>query len=190
VLFALTAFALSSLAVFRAAGSGRYMLPSGLASFMIFSLALLRVPAMNRRTVAACAAAAAGLLLSRSLVQDHQNEASWAAQGPRLRSELGIVLAKHGLSLERSNLVYSFRFPDPAFALRIMTSDPLMFRRIEERFPRTGHYNPWTRELHLPQAQDHWDAIVVAGRDIQGVPFSVGRELGRVDDYVVLGPPS
>lgn len=189
-LFALTALVFSSLAVFRANGSGRYMLPSGLAAFMVFSLALFRVPAKARCGVAACAMGVAGLLLARSLVQDHSNEASWAARGPLLRGELANVLARHGLSLDQSNLVYSFRFPDPAFALRIMTSDPRMYMRIEEQFPRTGHYNPWTHELHLPRAQDRWDALVIMGRDVPSLPFPVGRELGRIEDYIVLAPSS
>lgn len=188
-LFALTAFGFSSLAVFRALGNGRYMLPSGLAALMVFSLALLRVPRKGRRVLATSTVAVSGFLLARALVQDQTNEASWVAHGARLRGELRNVLATHRLSPERSSIVYSFRFPDPALALRHMTPDPEMFRRIEERFPRTGHYNVWTCTLHLPRGQESWDAFVVAERDIANVPFPVGRELGRVDDYIVLGPP-
>lgn len=187
--FAVTAFLLSSLAVVRANGSGRYMLPAGLAGLMIIALASLRVPARFRRTIAAGALAATAFLVARCLVQDHAIEGAWAARGPKLRAELASLLETKGISLEESTVVFSFRFPDPAFALRIMTNDPRMYERIEERFPRTGHYNPWLRELHLPRARPLWDVLVVSESDVPCLPFPVGPELGRIEDFVVLSPP-
>lgn len=187
-LFALTAFAFSSLAVFRANDNGRYMLPSGLAALMVFSLALARWPAWGRLRWAVGTATLAGCLLTRALAQDYESERAWAGHGPRLRNCVERILIASGVSLEQSVIVYSFRFPDPAFALRIMTSNEGDLRRVEERFPRTGHYNPWTRELHLPGLLDHWDALVIAEQDVAGIPFAIGRVLGRADGYVVLAP--
>ncbi|MCE7929432.1 MAG: hypothetical protein DYG91_13210 [Chloroflexi bacterium CFX7] len=188
IAFSSVALPTSALAMLRGNGDSRYLLAIGLLGLMTCGIAGELTPKRWRAGIGGVLVLVLGLLLGKALRLDWSVESSWARRHAALREELSGLLRDKGLRPEAARIVFSFRFPDPAFALRIMTEDEAMLRRVESRFPRTGHYNPWSRRLWLPAGSTRWDALVVASKDVARLPFPVGEEMGQVGEYRVFAP--
>ena len=86
-------------------------------------------------------------------------------------------------------MLYSFRAPHPAYALRYNTRDAEKLAAIEARYPTAGHYDPWARTVFLPTGTDHWDFLVIARQDLAAFPEPTGPVKGEAAEFVVVAAP-
>lgn len=187
VVFVLVATPISALAMLRG-GDSRYLLALGLLGLMTCGIAGELTPARWRARFGAALLVVLGLLLVKAIRLDWDVERAWAREHPAMREDLNTLLRGKGIPPEEARIVFSWHFPDPAYALRVETQDESMLRRVEARFPRIGHYDPWARRLWLPAGSKSWDVLVIAARFVTGLPFPVGEEIGEVGEYRVFGP--
>jgi hypothetical protein len=92
-------------------------------------------------------------------------------------------------SSNRPVVLYSWRAPDPAYALRMSAPNQDVLTRIEHRFPASGHFNHYTGRIHLPSGADGWDYLVVRPSNLGVFPAPVGDEVGTAGDCVILASP-
>ena len=82
----------------------------------------------------------------------------------------------------QTTIVYSWRVPEPSFALRILANENHL-RLIEDRFPLEGHYNSWRRKIFLPYRSSCWNYLVIREDDISDFPEQLGQALATIGEY-------
>jgi hypothetical protein len=86
-------------------------------------------------------------------------------------------------------VLYSWRAPDPAYALRYLAPYEDVLRRIEQRYPTSGHFDHWTGRIHLPSGTNGWDYLVVRPANLGMFPVPVGDRIGTVGEYLIMASP-
>lgn len=171
-----------SIAVSARNPSFRYLLPTAVALAGLFASAAAteRFTARWQLIVLACIA----LLFAKTAFDDVATHRRRIAEGEHLRARIEAAVPREAV------VVYGWRAPIPSFALRIMTRDERDLAEVSRLYPREGHVNPWTRQIHLPNGSATWHYAVVSAEDVEPLRAAGGTEVGRVDGFVVLISPS
>lgn len=178
--FALVAFVLPYIAASRQI-SPRYVIPAGLATILLVGIVAAEMPLVRLHQLVALLFATAVLgVMWRIDVMTHDLRNENAA---RLNAAVQFVIGTRGG--HDPVVVYSWRFPAPAYALRILAPDEDFLRQIEQRFPREGDYSPLSK-MRLPSGASRWDLFVIAPVDLAASPAAGGVLVARVGDFLVM----
>ena len=178
IVFGAAAGALTLLMAMRAPAF-RYLFPVALCAMLLMAVAadVLR----NVRWLPTALLIVAALLFEKAIardVSDHRNR----LEGQReLHDQVAAIvdrIAPHGV------IVYSFRFPQPSFALRINATTDAQLAEIAQRYPREGHYS-WKHRVVLPTGATKWDVLVID----ETYPAPVGRTVAQVHEFRIVLPP-
>ena len=173
VAFTVTAFVLNFIAV-RSNPSFSYLLPTAMAVVALFAAS---VRGTMRRPVQLAVFVLCALLLAKSIRDDLGVHRRRIADAENLRAGVARLIPPGAV------VVYGWRFPAPSYALRVMTDDPRDHALVATRYPRDGHYTPWSRRVYLPPGVRQWDYLVVQREHLHGLP---GTVVGEVPPYVVV----
>jgi hypothetical protein len=128
-------------------------------------------------------------LLGQALGNDLAAHTALVATGLRTRSAIDALLARAD-SGPHPVVVYGWRAPEPAFALRLAAyARAHHLEEIERAFPDVGDYEPWNGVVHLPAGRTRWDVLVLAERDLARFPEPIGPIVGAAEGFVVLRAP-
>lgn len=181
IVFALIAFLLPYVAASRQM-SPRYVIPAGLVSILLVAIAGAEMKMTRPQQLVAVAAATAVLgVMWRADVNTHDLRNQNAV---RLNAAVRWVIGARGV--HDPVVVYSWRFPAPAYALRVLAPDDDCLRVIERRFPREGDYNPFSKRLRLPANAARWDFFVIAPQDVAASPAADAVLVARVGNFLVM----
>jgi hypothetical protein len=178
--FALLAIALPYLAAARHL-TPRYVIPGGVASILLVGIIAAEMPLTRPQQLVAllCATAVLGVIWRADLMtHDLRNE-----NAARLNAAVRFVVGTQ--AVYNPVVVYSWRFPAPAYALRVLAPDEDFLRHIERRFPREGDYAPWSK-MRLPAGLSRWDFFVIAPQDLPGSPAADGVLVARAGGFLVM----
>ena len=174
--------------------SGTYVLASRHGVLRYFSLAgpgaIALVAAAARGQLARRASyrtllvTICGLMLAWELSRNIRQHDARIANVARLRSITQTAIARGGVN--DPVIVYAWHYPEPSFALRSLAYDEGVYRRVEEFFPRHGHYDVWTKKLHLPAGASHWDYLIIRGDDFAALEIPRGPRYGKVGEYLIV----
>jgi hypothetical protein len=168
----------------------RYLLPTGFCGLILFLLAVHH-PALRRlRWLQIGVVCAVGLLLGRHLNSDRTSHDQRVEMQIDLQARIDEVIAASSRQDSLPPVVlYSFRAPEPSFALRCNASNDDLLRQIEQRYPDDGHYDAWTNQVRLPHGHAHWSFLVLEKQYLARFPEPIGPILGVVDEFYVIGAP-
>src|SRR5207237_1288325 len=124
----------------------RYLLPSGLCGVLLYVLAI-RLHAWDRSSrVPGAALVVVGTLLARHVPVDIASHNRRIADGLRVHADIAQAVSENRRGAEGDPIViFSFRVPEPSYALRMDATAPDLFAVIESRYPKAGHYDPWLK---------------------------------------------
>jgi hypothetical protein len=181
LVFILAAFVLPYVAAARQI-SPRYVIPSGLAA-----VALIGIAATTFRWPRALQYTAFGAIAFVLATTWRGNIAAHDARivnATRLQAAVRWVIGTRGVA--DPVIVYSWRFPSPSYALRVLAPEDDFLREIERSFPREGDYNPFWRKLRLPAGSTGWDFFVIAPEDLAASPAAGAVRVAQVGNYLVM----
>jgi hypothetical protein len=162
----------------------RYLFPAALLSVALFAIAVAR-----RRGLAweIALLLLVGILLGRALEADLVSHESTVVSGRATHAQVAALVRRAAAGRKHAVVVYGWRAPEPAFALRVAAyARAHHLAAIERRYPDVGDYEAWNGLVHLPAGRSRWDVLVVAERDLPSFPEPVGAEVGRAGGFVVL----
>ena len=177
--FAGLAIVLSYVQAFGAP-SFRYLLPTALCVALLFALAVQRpLPAGARIGIAALGA----ILLLKAFASDLRAHRARIQDGAATRAAIMRAIRPGEVVL------FGWRTPIPSFALRVTAADPRDLHVISEMYPLEGHFDPWRKEVVLPDGAAQWDALVLLESDRQDFPELRARLRTRVGGFLILERP-
>ncbi len=179
--FALAAFTLPYVAAGRQI-TPRYVIPAGLAAIVM--IGAVAAEFAWHRALQLSAVAAAAIILGLALQKDVAVHDARIANATRLEAAVRWVIGTRKVG--DPVVVYSWRFPAPSYALRVLASDEASLRNIENIFPRQGDYNPFLTRLRLPVGAPGWDFFVIAPEDLSASPAAAGVRVAQVGNYLVM----
>lgn len=153
----------------------RYLLPAAIGM-----LALFAVASSTRRAgpfIQGALLLLAGALSVKAVRDDLAAHRSRVSSSETLRARIEGVTPRHAVVL------YGWRVPEPSFALRVMADDAADLEAIATLYPRDGHFNPWTRQVHLPPKVSYADYVVVSRADLANFPLA--KPVAEIDSYVI-----
>lgn len=179
--FAITAFVLQYIATARQI-TPRYVIPAGVVSIALVAVAFsgIELTRMQQLLPLALSAIVLAFMLRGDLAAHEQRNANAA----RLDAAVRWVIGTRGVP--NPVVVYSWRFPTPSYALRVLAPDDDFLRQIETRFPREGDYNPFWTKLRLPAGTTQWDFFVIAPEDLPRSPAANATLVVRAGNYLVM----
>jgi len=167
----------------------RYLLPAGLMGMVLFTMVwaigLPRSPVM----VEAMASLGAGLLLGKALALDLALHVAVVSEGITIHNAVHAQLGQAATGADPPIVIYSWRVPEPSFALRVEAGDDSFRDLISRRFPHDGDYDPWIREVHLPLGANRWDFLVIRPADWVDFPERGARACRAVDGFLIVAAP-
>jgi hypothetical protein len=167
----------------------RYLLPAAVAGMGLVVLATRQSKWHARPVAQALTLLVAGVLLGRSLGVDLRAHEQRISTGRSLSENVERAVARASAGRLHPVVVYGWRLPEPSFALRIEALTKEEFDTIATRFPHSGHYDPWTHQVHLPKGNTRWDLVVLSRDDLSTFPERVGAVLEHLDGYQLLAAP-
>lgn len=173
VVFAVTAIVVTGLGA-RTNLSFRYLLPAALAVLVAFAAAATVPPRRSLQVVLT-------LLFAVAIARTLTNDLAWHRlridDGVKLRAAIDAAVPDDGVVL------FSWRVPEPSFALRAMMTERRYHDVIGSAWPRDGHFNGWTGEIVLPPGAARWDYLVIAPEVLRTFPEPVGPRIGTAGPY-------
>jgi hypothetical protein len=87
-----------------------------------------------------------------------------------------------------ATVIYAWQAPIPSLALRLNGwRHPAALEAIERRFPRDGHYSPWTNQIFLPTGSEDWDLLVIHHKYWPRFPERErGEQVDRMGVYLIV----
>lgn len=177
--FVLPASAVSALCVLRAPGPDfHYFLPIALAAI----IAVAELPSRYATRLAVLGAT----LVTVALAQDLWHHTRLVREGTQLRADIDAAVARNAPG---GVVLYTWRAPEPSFALQSMTEERRFLDQIATKYPRNGHWAEWHGPVQLPPGPKQWDAVVLNERWVGLFPEPLGRTVTVVPPYrIVLRP--
>jgi hypothetical protein len=175
IVFAAAAIAITLLMTMRAPAF-RYLFPVALCAMLLMALAADEI-----RNVRWALLVLAALLFGKALARDVSDHRNRLASQRELHDEVAAIvrrIAPNGV------VVYSFRFPQPSFALRINATTDAQLAEIARAFPREGHVS-WKQRVVLPPGAAKWDVLVID----EALPQPAGRTVAKVHEFRIVLPP-
>jgi len=175
-LFGIAAIAASLLLAVRAPSTDfHYLLPVPIA-------AIVFIPLIDDRTVARLMpllvvlmllATARDLIAYRRLVRDET----------RTRQDLDAVAAQR---VPDGVVLFTWRAPEPSFAIGALTTEPRIIDPIARQYPRHGHWVAWQTKPWLPPGAKTWDAVFLNERFLSEFPEPLGRTVAVVPPFRLI----
>jgi hypothetical protein len=168
--------------------SPRYSLPGAMAVVALVAAAGHGAPFWRRRAARGLAVGVAGVLLVLGLEADWREHRGLVQSCTARRSRIEAGVGRHLARQPDATVIYSWQAPIPSLALRLDGwSHKAALQAIERRFPREGHYKPWTREILLPTGAEDWDLLVIHRGYWRSFPERKrGRVVDRVGVYLIV----
>lgn len=154
--------------------SFRYVLPAALALLVAFAAASSNPP---RHAVQVVLTVLFAVALTRTVVNDLTWHRLRIDDGRKLRAAIDAAVPDDGVVL------FSWRVPEPSFALRAMTTERRYQEVIASTWPREGHFNSWTGEVVLPPGAAQWDYLVINPEVLPTFRQPVGERIGIAGPY-------
>jgi len=159
--------------------SPRHLLPHGIGVLALLAAgAPLSGSTIARRTLIGSAALAA-LLTVKTMENDLATHRRRIAHGIQLRQRI------HSALPAGASVLWSWRVPEPSFALRVMASTREDGRTASRLFPRNGFYDIWNGRIERPVLQD-WNTLVIERKELPAFPEPLGRTLAEIDSYLIV----
>ena len=156
--------------------SFRYLLPAAMAVVILLAMAAMTPPRLPVQI-------ALTALFAIAMVRIVGNDLTWHRQ--RIEEGLALHAAIDAAVPDDGVVLYSWRVPEPSFALRTMTTERRYHDVIASAWPREGHYNDWTGQIVLPPGVARWDYLVIAPDILRSFPEPVGPRIGSAGPYGV-----
>jgi len=167
----------------------RYMLPAGLMGMVLFAMACAIGLQRTSVAVQAMVLLGAGLMFGKALALDLETHVRVVSEGIATHDAVHAQLDQAAMGLGRPNVIYSWRMPEPSFALRVEAGDDSFRDVISTRFPHDGDYDPWIRKVRLPLGADRWDFLVIRPADWEAFPNGGARACRAVPGYLIVADP-
>ena len=184
--FAFTGLVISYILAVRSSGV-RYLLPSGFSGIILFILASHLWLSHKSRNLQIAVTIVGALFLFIQIHDDIRFHENRISDGEQTRQE---IIKEFSPFIKNGNVtptvLYSYRVPQPSFALRIFSENSQQRAEIESRFPNEGHYIPWLRKAILPAASSTWDYLVIRQEQLASFPEPVGPILGKAREYLIV----
>jgi hypothetical protein len=167
----------------------RYLLPAAPAAIVLVAAIPSSFRPSHARACALGLLLLTGSLLAKAVILDLRVHATRIAQQTSVRARLDALIGALRKERPRTVVIYSWRQPEPSYALRLICFDPGDLAAIAARYPDEGNYESWTRTLRLPPGAERWDLIVLGQEDKAAFPGRLGASAGSVDDYEIFRAP-
>lgn len=197
----LTIFALSavlfSMSLVARTYQQRYMLPIGLCGVIMTILCFKALKTENKQLLGIGMATLVFFVLVKSMLVDWNTHKLKTQQAIELNIKVQekVEYWANEFSMESPVVIYGWRVPRPSFALRQNAHYEKYQKKIDEIYPREGHYTPWpmvlpqpseTQTFRLPQGVDRWDLAVIREEYIDQIPVSNVSIIDKIDRYLII----
>ena len=175
-LFGVAAITASLVFALRAPGADfHYLLPVPIAAIAFVPLlderAVMRL--MPLLAVLMLLATARDLVAYRRLVREET----------RMRQDLDDMIAR---KVPNGVVLFTWRAPEPSFAVGALTIEPRFIDPIARRYPRQGHWVAWQGKPWIPPGAKTWDAVFLNERFLAEFPEPLGATVGVVPPFRLM----
>lgn len=175
------------LAIPKASMGLRYLLPTAIVAVLFYALSMRLAPSKWIFKLQIPILILVLLLMTKNIGMDLNHHRRIIREGHEINHKIADSI-KDLKSTEFATVIYSWRVPQPSYALRYM-ADERHLHLIEEKYPNEGHYDPWTHKVSLPSSATSWDYLVIRESNISEFPEPLGPILASLGRYRIVGAP-